>query len=338
MKWWELKYHWYSYSDQLRYFTKAARNPGQCERCGTRILKKHLLCWQCRQWERSDDGQQWLKVEEERLKERYDHTPMYSICKANGKFFWLATPTHERYWSALFEGTTKNHWHSGYESSHDAALAAATLAYPGGVEDRPHCAIHYHRQLAARRHFNRMKAKPSHVRSGVMVDYLWSDHSGYSDYDNRWYESWCRVRIIRKTAKRVFIARGRLDERNFNPKEYEEHPEWFHTIALDRQKLEREGRVWSRTGRGWGEYFYTDEGKRNHEAEYARWHSAIPDFLAALGLAKGSTEKDVRRAYRRKSREAHPDGGGSHEAFIKLRDQFDMALRYARCNPSASAA
>jgi hypothetical protein len=329
MRSWELKYHWYSYSDKLRYFTKTARTLYSCERCGGRVPRQRDdICWQCRQWECSDEGQQWLKVEIEKLEERYNNAPMYSVCKANGKFFWLAIPTHERYWSALLDGTTKDRWRSGYADTHEAALAAAILAYPGGVEDRPYGAIHYHRQLAARRHFNRMKAKPSHTRQGVMVDYLW--YGGwYWDGD---YE-WRQARIIRKTAKRVFVAkRRRLESDIFNPVEYEEHPEWFHTYALDREKLERTG-----SARGGSRYhceiFYTGEGKRNQEAERVRWHSSpaqMPECLSVFGLKPGCSEMDVKRAYRRKSRKVHPDCGGSHEAFIELRDHFDMAMRYAR--------
>src|SRR5262249_32963712 len=151
-------------------------------------------------------------------------------------------------------------------------------AYPGGIENKPTAAIHYHRKLAARRHFNRMRARPSRSRRGVVGGYLWY-------HSHRWHQA----RIIRKTPQRLFLARSEMQYGGFangifNPKEYEEHPEWFHTAALNREKLERKGQVWSHSSR---EFFYTDEGKRNQEAEWARWRSpgaTIPAFLAALGL------------------------------------------------------
>jgi hypothetical protein len=47
---------------------------------------------------------------------------------------------------------------------------------------------------------------------------------------------------------------------------------------------------------------------------------------SALGLAYPFTETDVRSAFRRKVKTAHPDTGGSQDAFIRLRAAHDRLL------------
>lgn len=47
---------------------------------------------------------------------------------------------------------------------------------------------------------------------------------------------------------------------------------------------------------------------------------------AVLGLAHPFTAKDVRAAFRRKAREAHPDTGGSVDAFVAPKASHDRLL------------
>lgn len=42
------------------------------------------------------------------------------------------------------------------------------------------------------------------------------------------------------------------------------------------------------------------------------------DLYEILGLKRGAARKDIHRAYRRRAKTAHPDGGGSVEAFNEL--------------------
>ncbi|WP_437606279.1 hypothetical protein WMF20_35505 [Sorangium sp. So ce834] len=48
--------------------------------------------------------------------------------------------------------------------------------------------------------------------------------------------------------------------------------------------------------------------------------------LAALGLARDATADDVKRAFKQRALAAHPDRGGSHEAFLALTAARDRAL------------
>lgn len=66
-----------------------------------------------------------------------------------------------------------------------------------------------------------------------------------------------------------------------------------------------------------------------------RRRSGLADFdalgraaLEVFGLGADATADDVRRAYRRGARKAHPDKGGSDAAFIDLQAQRDRALDF----------
>jgi len=177
-----------------------------------------------------------------------------------------------------------------------------------------------------------MAAKPTHTEDSAAVEYL---------YGNGWRPH----RIIKKTAKRVFILTD-YTEQFFTPEKFAEHPEDFSTISLDRQKLERDGEIWHRPKHSAGGFYYTEEGMRRYKEEQAereaQWRQqraargytnggggqdGRASCFAILGLSFECTQKDVKRAFRRKSREAHPDNGGSHEAFIELRQAYEQALQ-----------
>ncbi|MBK5198206.1 MAG: J domain-containing protein [Methyloceanibacter sp.] len=48
------------------------------------------------------------------------------------------------------------------------------------------------------------------------------------------------------------------------------------------------------------------------------------DLYRLLGIKRGATKEDVRRAYRRKAKISHPDSGGSVEAFSALATAHDV--------------
>jgi len=49
-----------------------------------------------------------------------------------------------------------------------------------------------------------------------------------------------------------------------------------------------------------------------------------------LGIAPGSTKRDIKNAYRRKARKLHPDVGGDEEAFKQLHAAYRKVLAAAR--------
>lgn len=52
-----------------------------------------------------------------------------------------------------------------------------------------------------------------------------------------------------------------------------------------------------------------------------------PRCIAALGLQMPCTEEEVKRAYRQKVKELHPDHGGDQRRFMILQAQFEEALK-----------
>jgi hypothetical protein len=51
-----------------------------------------------------------------------------------------------------------------------------------------------------------------------------------------------------------------------------------------------------------------------------------PRCIAALGLQMPCTEEDLKRAYRQKVKELHPDHGGDQRRFLILQAHFEEAL------------
>jgi molecular chaperone DnaJ len=62
----------------------------------------------------------------------------------------------------------------------------------------------------------------------------------------------------------------------------------------------------------------------------------VPDLYELLGVPRDASSEDIKRAYRRKAREHHPDAGGDEEAFKQVTHAYqvlsdpDRRLRYDR--------
>lgn len=54
--------------------------------------------------------------------------------------------------------------------------------------------------------------------------------------------------------------------------------------------------------------------------------SHASDCLTTLGLSPGASEADIKRAFRTKALVAHPDRGGTAEAFVALKQAYEQAL------------
>ena len=53
-----------------------------------------------------------------------------------------------------------------------------------------------------------------------------------------------------------------------------------------------------------------------------------PAWAAVLGIAPPFHSRQVRSAYRARSKEVHPDSGGDHAEFIRLQSAYEQAQRY----------
>jgi len=67
---------------------------------------------------------------------------------------------------------------------------------------------------------------------------------------------------------------------------------------------------------------------------------ARPETLSAwevLGLAPDSDAAEIKRAYRRRALETHPDRGGSEAAFVRVQRAYDKLAKGARARPKRRA-
>ena len=60
------------------------------------------------------------------------------------------------------------------------------------------------------------------------------------------------------------------------------------------------------------------------------------DALRTLGLSKGATPEQIKKAYKRLAREHHPDKGGDSNEFIKIHDAYE-SLQGGSSAPPAGA-
>jgi hypothetical protein len=56
--------------------------------------------------------------------------------------------------------------------------------------------------------------------------------------------------------------------------------------------------------------------------------SVLPAWAAVLGIAPPFDSRQVRAAYRARSKEVHPDAGGDHDEFVRLQSAYEAARRY----------
>ncbi len=144
---------------------------------------------------------------------------------------------------------------------------------------------------------------------------------------NNWFIPYT---IIKKTAKRVTLRGDLAAFRAFG--DATGYGVDKADIEIDRAKLETQAKIYhSRIH----EYFYKTkpavDPERPPSESFWRAGFRITDAspLSVLGLSHGATKADIKRAYKRLARKAHPDGGGSHEAFLKLNQAFKQAMAQA---------
>lgn len=84
----------------------------------------------------------------------------------------------------------------------------------------------------------------------------------------------------------------------------------------------------------WTEYrkHYLNYGRRQSSTAGSTVSSEIVAAFSALQLSTRATIQEVKHARNRLVRHYHPDTGGSHDAFIKFNNAYEIALQYAKAN------
>jgi len=134
-------------------------------------------------------------------------------------------------------------------------------------------------------------------------------------------------RVARRTSKYVYVEQ--------RPHVSDDQPGgWLHhdqqAFRLDRRTLEREGvafvPVTAHVADSEDPMFFS---KPHHE----RVGQPGPESTACLDTLKLTwpcTVAEIKSAYRRLAKGAHPDGGGSHAEFLALQTAYEQALRMCR--------
>jgi hypothetical protein len=255
-----------------------------------------------------------IAVEETLQSEDRGRYVFWCRCKlGEGRYYWIVSALGE-------EGV----FAEGYAGSHEEAESAAQAALERVRLPDDH--VHPGRaSWAANRHSEKCRAarreKPASGTGSNVREYLYTHH-----IPEQGDPYWSAHPILKKTAKRVWVARWgiSLDRLGTDPEEEawilrraDDEP----AIVLERQVLEREGNAGTRRSY---ETFYL-----RPETGYEQVSTVPAPVLAALdvlGLSWPCSAVDVRAAYRRLSLECHPDVGGSAERFRRVNEAYERAV------------
>lgn len=249
------------------------------------------------------------REEREAQYQRWQEAPVFSCCSVGpGRWYWIVISSHR----AACDGAEP--LFTGYAVSREAAAEAIRNAYGSFTEwDRNMWAEGCHRRQAV----DKRRQRRSQSTESAPVEFVYHGH--FSDYTNDYH--WTKHQIIRKTAKRVYVDDLEYQDPDALVRNTGGRRDGYdvRTFVLDREELERDGRAYSRSWRSSGYYYL--------KPELAARMGTVPPCLERLGLAPPATAAAVKSAYRRLSRELHPDQGGDHERFIEIQQAYEQALR-----------
>jgi hypothetical protein len=180
-------------------------------------------------------------------------------------------------------------------------------------------ARYYHRNKTSLKRRNLNPGAPESYNTPKMHEFLFRD---VYDMESK---KWVSVphRIMRRTRKFVFV-----EQQPYSPGELT--GSWFDrespTFRLDRLMLEKEGYAFVPATT------YVEDAEEiffNNEYTKASGEVRIK-CIEALNLSWPCTEAEVKGAYRRLAKTAHPDGGGSQDMFLALQEAYVQALQFCR--------
>ena len=237
-----------------------------------------------------------------------EERPCFSRCSVGkNKWFWVVWQNS----AVLYKGDADA---SGYATSASVAEEQARVAIQARYGQVMPRQMEAFRATLERRHeaIKRRASKKSSQTDAKQVEYL------YTDYDGVYSDGSAAHRIIKKTAKRVYVARYPVNSCNEDD-EWEEGGQVFHdiqTVVLDRHQLETEGYA---TSSGHWNLYYTTPWEERHK-------SATLACLEVLGLERGANPAAIDGAYRCLAMKHHPDHGGDVAEFKRLQEAYEAAI------------
>jgi hypothetical protein len=209
---------------------------------------------------------------------------LFGRCHSGQRWFWLAQTFGEKKVS-------------GFTNTELEAMDAAMAAVRGFRAGVPLLASVSHSQASYElKELNKAKrlARPAPDTSDTrVVEYLYSGSR--------------RFQILKKTKQRIYYSSQPLVLEDENSRYNTRDLTDYRVKFINRQKIERDGEIWSHRSSGWWE-----ADARLYLAPPTPQAEPAPPDLRELKAAMAA---------------AHPDRGGSHEAFIAARRAYVEARR-----------
>ena len=212
------------------------------------------------------------------------------------------------------------HVGEGYEKSRSEAVERALELAGNYAEWIPaKYARSYHRSKTGGRRRRHAPHTPEPPNTLKMEEFLYRDV--YDPESGQWVP--VPHRVVRRTNRYVFI-----EQQPYSPGELT--GSWFDrgfpTFRLDRRALEREGFAFVPPTA-----YVEDAEEIYFSSEYTQPSGGVQiKCLQVLELSWPCTLAEVKGAYRKLVKSAHPDGGGSQEQFLALQEAYEQALQLCR--------
>jgi hypothetical protein len=248
-------------------------------------------------------------------KEKRRFVAITSLSKS--RWYWVV-------WPSLAEIRASDepllHIGEGYEKTKSEAVERA-LELAGKYAEwiAAKYARSYHRNKKSQQEGDLSPGTPEFRNPLKMHEFLYRD---VYDTERR---KWVSVphRVMRKTRKFVFV-----EQQPYSPGELT--GSWFDrespTFRLDRWMLEKEGYAFVPATT-----YVEDAEEIFFNNEYTKPSGEVRiKCIQELNLSWPCTEAEVKVAYRRLAKSAHPDGGGSQEMFLALQESYVQALQFCR--------
>jgi hypothetical protein len=244
--------------------------------------------------------------------------------KEKRRFIAIASLSKNRWywvvWPSLDEIQASDepllHVGEGYEETKSEAVARA-LELAGNYAEwiAAKYARIYHRNKTSVKQRRFTPRTPERSNTLKMHEFLYRDV--YDPESKQWVP--VPHRVVRRTRKFVFI-----EQQPYSPGELT--GSWFDrespTFRLNRRMLEQEGYAFVPTTA-----YVEDAEEIYFSNEYTQISGDIQiKCIQMLNLSWPCTEAEVKGAYRKLVKSAHPDGGGSQELFLALQEAYEQAL------------
>ncbi len=170
----------------------------------------------------------------------------------------------------------------------------------------------------------RREAKPDRV---PVREFLYTYEDPSPDDDQGLKPGWNAHPILKKSLKRVWVHPRGLpaDDPGTEGESLLPLKPGEAAIVLDRQELQREGRASSRRSRHSAFYLKRDAGGRRPRDLPVS--DRTQQELDLLGLTWPCDSEELKATYRRRSKEVHPDVGGSPDEFRRLQVAYEHVSR-----------